>query len=395
MQPAQPGQRVAISPKADCRIHMRGQEAARIAIAAIGRDGSQGGRVLAFDRIDESHWFMSGMAELDGDFEIVAYVMDDRHGGFTNHAYPLTFEVDGTTWQMPQPTEQLAAVILAEVYTKNGERRMKLSNEGFTFGIDAYVRARNMAGVEVPYRNAPGVPLPGTPYPGGSGPIPHPDGRGFSEGQSRPKPMPGQLIGSGSGVLIAPDLIITNAHVVEDGQKFEVGPARDAGTVIAVDAGHDLALLRCRTHGTPLPLRIGSPLFLGEDIMAAGFPLIDVLGADLKVTTGNVSGLTGGGGDVSRFQFSAPIGSGSSGGAIIDEFGNLVGVTSASLAHDNMRNRGSISENVNFGIRAALVYEMAAAAGAELPPLVISTDNVRRNVVARARSAVVSIVIHA
>ncbi len=233
------------------------------------------------------------------------------------------------------------------------------------------------------------MPLPG------NGPIPHPDGRGFSEGQGRPKPMPGQLIGSGSGVLIAPDLIVTNAHVVEDGQKFEVGPAKDSGTVIAVDAGHDLALLRCRTHGAPLPLRIGSPLFLGEDIMAAGFPLIDVLGADLKVTTGNVSGLTGGGGDVARFQFSAPIGSGSSGGAIIDEFGNLVGITSASLAHDNMRNRGSISENVNFGIRAALVYEMAAAAGAELPPLAISTDNLRRNVVARARSAVVSIIIHA
>ena len=72
-----------------------------------------------------------------------------------------------------------------------------------------------------------------------------------------------------------------------------------------------------------------------------------------------------------------------------------MGITSASLAHDNMRNRGSISENVNFGIRAALVYEMAAAAGAELPPLAISTDNLRRNVVARARSAVVSIVIHA
>ena len=389
MQPAQPGQRVAISPKADCRIHLRGGEAARIAIAAIGRDESQRGRMLAFDRVDAGEWFMAGMAELEGDFEIVAYVMDDRHGGFANHAYPLEFAVDGTVWQMPQPSEQLAAVILAEVYTKNGERRMKLSNEGYTFGIDAYVRARNMGGVEVPYRNSPGVPLPGNI--GGSGPIPHPDGRG----PNRPTPQPGQLIGTGSGVLIAPDLIVTNAHVVEDGQKFEIGPARDAGTVIAVDAGHDLALLRCRTHGAPLPLRIGSPLFLGEDIMAAGFPLIDVLGADLKVTTGNVSGLTGGGGDIARFQFSAPIGSGSSGGAIIDEFGNLVGITSASLAHDNMRNRGSISENVNFGIRAALVYEMAAAAGAELPPLAISTDNVRRSVVARARSAVVSIVIHA
>ncbi len=394
MQPAQPGQRVKISPKADCRILMRGQEAARIAVAAIGRDESQRGRVLAFDRVDPAQWFMQGMAELQGDFEIVAYVMDDRHGGFTNHAYPVEFEVDGTTYQMPQPTEQLAAVILAEVYTKNGERRMKLSNEGFTFGIDAYVRARNMAGVEVPYRNSPGVPLPGTPYPG-SGPIPHPDGRGFSEGQGRPKPMPGQMLGSGSGVLIARDLIITNAHVVEDGQKLEVGPARDIAVPLAIDLVHDLALLRCTTAGEPLPLRIGSPLFLGEDIMAAGFPLIDVLGADLKVTTGNVSGLTGSGGDVARFQFSAPIGSGSSGGAIIDEFGNLVGVTSASLAHDNMRERGSISENVNFGIRASLVAEIAAAAGADLPSLAISTDNLRRNVVARTRSAVVSILVHA
>ncbi|WP_379922737.1 S1C family serine protease [Erythrobacter sp. R86502] len=385
MPPAQPGQRLPISPKADCRIAMQGPEAPRIAIAAISHAGGQDGRALAFDRTDPQHWNMDSMAELDGDFEIVAYVMDDRHGGFANAAYPIHMEVDGTTHVMPAPSEQLAAVILAEVYTRNGERRMKLSNEGFTFGIDAYVRSRNLGAVTVPFRNAPDIPPPG------NGPIPHPDGRSHN----RPKPAPGQLIGSGSGVLIAPDLIITNAHVVEDGQRFEIDPARDKAVVLAVDVQHDLALLRCQTAGTPLPLRIGSPLFLGEDIMAAGFPLIDVLGADLKVTTGNVSGLTGGGGDVSRFQFSAPIGSGSSGGAIIDEFGNLVGITSASLAHDNMRHRGSISENVNFGIRAALVYEMAAAAGADVPPLAIATDNLRRNVVGRLRGGVVSIIIHA
>lgn len=385
MPQAQPGQRLPVSAKADCRIRMQGPEGQRIAIAAIGVGGGTGGRVLAFERIDPQHWFMAGMAELEGDFEIVAYVMDDRHGGFANAAYPIELEVDGTTHVMPPLTEQLAAVILAEVYTRNGERRMKLSNEGFTFGIDAYVRARNLGQVQVPFRNAPDVPHPG------NGPIPHPDGRG----SNRPMPVPGQMLGTGSGVLIAPDLIVTNAHVIEDGQTFEVGPARDKAAVLAVDVGHDLALLRCATHGAPLPLRVGSPLFLGEDIMAAGFPLIDVLGADLKVTTGNVSGLTGGGGDVSRFQFSAPVGSGSSGGAIIDEFGNLVGITSSSLAHDNMRNRGSISENVNFGIRAALVFELAAAAGAELPPLALSTDNLRRNVVGRARNAVVSIIIHA
>jgi S1-C subfamily serine protease len=129
-----------------------------------------------------------------------------------------------------------------------------------------------------------------------------------------------------------------------------------------VDPLHDLALLQGPVGRLALPIRIASPIWLGEAIMAAGYPLMDVLGADLKVTTGNISGLTGSHGDISRFQFSAPIGSGSSGGAIIDEDGNLVGITAASLAHQNFRDRGSISENVNFGVRAAMVYELIAAA---------------------------------
>src|SRR3546814_6676712 len=81
-------------------------------------------------------------------------------------------------------------------------------------------------------------------------------------------------------------------------------------------------------------------------------------GAGLKVSPGNVSGLKGWEGDVARFQFTAPIGSGSSGGAILDESGNLVGITSYSLAHGNLRDRGAISENVNFGIKVSLVHEM-------------------------------------
>src|SRR3546814_4059846 len=88
---------------------------------------------------------------------------------------------------------------------------------------------------------------------------------------------------------------------------------------------------------------------------------MDLLGADLKVSTGNVSGLKGWEGDVARFQFTAPIGSGSSGGAILDEYGNLVGITSSSLAHGNLRDRRAISENVNFGIKVSLFHEMLAA----------------------------------
>ena len=127
--------------------------------------------------------------------------------------------------------------------------------------------------------------------------------------------------------------------------------------------------------------------------MASGFPLMDLLGGDLKVTTGNVSGLTGGMGDVSRFQFTAPIGSGSSGGAIVDDAGNVVGITSASLAHRNLGERGSTSENVNFGIKASLVYELIAAAGMPLPDIKPLHDTNRRDVVNRLRNSVVSITV--
>lgn len=387
MQNVQPGQRLTISDKADCRIRLRGSEAARIAISAIGKNR----RILAFERVASDEWWLQGMAELDGDFDVVAYITDDTHGGFVNGAYAMEIELDGTWHSFPQPNEQLAAVILFEVYTRNGNRKLKVSNEGFTFGIDAYARARDLGNVDIPYRNAPsqgGQSGFGGPGGQGGGPGPSPD-------NGRPPPAPGQPLGTGSGVLISSNLIITNAHVIDGGQTFEVGRARDQAITLAVDPLHDLALLQCQTRGAPLPLRLGSPIWLGEDIMAAGFPLMDVLGGDLKVTTGNVSGLTGSGGDVSRFQFSAPIGSGSSGGAIIDEHGNLVGITAASLAHDNMRDRGSISENVNFGVRAAMVYELAAAAGETLPEPNISKNNNRREVTNRLRNSVVSIIVNA
>ena len=170
---------------------------------------------------------------------------------------------------------------------------------------------------------------------------------------------------------------------------------KQALSVLAVDPLHDLALLQGDVAGDPLPMRNVAAIWLGEALLAAGYPLMDLLGADLKVSTGNVSGLKGWEGDVARFQFTAPIGSGSSGGAILDECGNLIGITSSSLAHGQLRDRGSISENVNFGIKVSLVHEMLAASGIDAPQVALSRDSNRRDVVQRLRQSVVSIIVHA
>lgn len=377
MTQLQSGQRIPVPSNATGTIHFSGLDAARVAVAAITANGT----VTPMAEIKPGHWQLSSLQSAGERYEIVGYITDDRHGGFVNSAYPAKLDLNGTTYQLPEPAQQLAAVILGEVYLKDGAWRLKASNEGFTFGIDAYLRARELTAVTIPHRNRP-APLPG----GGHNPSPPPHNR-----QNRPSS--GQQMATGSGVIVAPNLVVTNAHVIEGGSGFQLGRSRNEITPIAVDEFHDLALLQGNLPGTPLPIRLTSPIWLGEGIMASGYPLMDVLGADLKVTTGNVSGLTGKAGDVSRFQFTAPIASGSSGGAIIDEYANLVGVTSASLAHENVRERGSISENVNFGIRSSLVFEMIAAAGMTIPRIPQHNSGDRRDAVERLRNAVVSIIV--
>lgn len=368
------GQRIEVPNHGAATVRFGGRDSPRVALAVISPDGN----VSALTENAAGEWRLSSFEQPGERYDIVAYITDDRHGGFVNSAYPTEVTIEGTQYDFPAPAQQLAAVILGEVYLKDGKRRLKVSNEGFTFGIDAYLRAKQMQSVVVPHRNRPAPRLGDDPAP---------------RTQDRPPRGSGSPLASGSGVIIGPNLVVTNAHVIEDGGSFQMGRIRSELTPIAVDEAHDLALLEGQVSGSPLPVRLGSPLWLGEAIMASGYPLMDVLGADLKVTTGNVSGLTGKSGDISRFQFTAPIASGSSGGAIIDEFGNLVGITSASLAHENMRERGSISENVNFGIRSSLVFEMAAAAGVALPAITPLNNGNRREAVDRLRASVVSILV--
>jgi S1-C subfamily serine protease len=365
------GQRLEIGNIGSFRLSLIGPHADRVGLVAIGPLGSF--RLLRNNGHGEFQ--LDANPELGERFDIIAYIQDDRQGGFVNDSYPFHLSIGGDTFALPVPDQRLAAVILGEIYSKNGSQRLKVSNEGFIFGITAYLRARNLEDVRLP----------------GLGP---PSDRDLYAGRSGAHEPP-NFMASGSGVLVGPGLVATNAHVVEDCHTLHTGRARTPLHVVTIDLLHDLALLEGDIDGQSLPLRIGAPLWLGENVMAVGYPLMDILGSDIKVSTGNISGLTGSGGDVSRFQFTAPIGSGSSGGAVTDEFGNLVGITSASLAHGNMRDRGAISENVNFGIRASMVFELVASVGRATPSMVAETSGDRRTVVNRLRNSVISILVNA
>ncbi|HLQ43179.1 MAG TPA: trypsin-like peptidase domain-containing protein, partial [Planctomycetaceae bacterium] len=141
--------------------------------------------------------------------------------------------------------------------------------------------------------------------------------------------------GSGTAFVVSADgFLLTCAHVVESAKSIEVqlGGQKYPATVVSMDRVHDVALIRINAQNlTPVPLSDSNTVQLGQGVRALGYPLSDVLGNNLKVTVGSVSGLNQEGS--SRvFQIDAAINPGNSGGPIVNEMGEVIGVASAKLA---------------------------------------------------------------
>lgn len=161
---------------------------------------------------------------------------------------------------------------------------------------------------------------------------------------------------SGTAFQIAPNLVLTNHHVIDGCTSLTVGSEAHAASVVASDSSADLALLNVPIRGSVIPrLRDNTQVVLGESITVAGFPLGSMLGS-LNVTTGAVSAEGGPRGQTQLFQMTAPIQPGSSGGPVLDERGQLIGVV-VSKMNDNyaMRASGSVPQNVNFAIKPSVV----------------------------------------
>ena len=154
--------------------------------------------------------------------------------------------------------------------------------------------------------------------------------------------------GGGSGVVITNDgLIMTNHHVIDNSTEvrviFEDGRMYEAN-IIGSDRLTDIGLVKIAASNL-IPIAIGNSnkILVGDLAVAIGHPL--TLGATPTVTTGVVSALERRldvGGDVmgtsvtlfGLIQTDAPITRGSSGGALINKNGELIGITTAIATAD-------------------------------------------------------------
>lgn len=182
---------------------------------------------------------------------------------------------------------------------------------------------------------------------------------------------------SGSGFAVSTDgYVVTNNHVIEGCQEVFV---HDNGKVIPVivvtyDLQNDLALLKGDFQPKAvLPLSDYQPQLL-QDIYVAGYPFGNEISSSIKVTKGIISSLTGIGNNFSNIQIDAALQSGNSGGPIIDEMGNVVGVAVSKLDAEYMlENYGDIPENTNFGIKSSVVRSVLESNGVSTPAVSTST----------------------
>lgn len=160
----------------------------------------------------------------------------------------------------------------------------------------------------------------------------------------------------GTGFAVqAPDLVVTNAHVLR-GVKTVMVRAWDGALLASVevlhqDEGMDLAVLRVKgLHLVPLPLAAVAIPPVGSKVVTVGHPR----GYEYTLSDGIVSAvrsLTQGGPEM--IQTTVPISPGSSGGPLLDLGGRVVGVCSLTLTE---------GQNINFAIPARDVGPVVAQA---------------------------------
>ena len=166
----------------------------------------------------------------------------------------------------------------------------------------------------------------------------------------------------GSGIVIADKYIATNNHVVEDAISLVVcGIGGDFNTtykvqVVAVDKNNDLAVVKVvdeKFQGFGMiPYGFNfSTVDVGTEIFALGYPKADMMGNEVKVTNGIINSKTGYQGDVTKYQMSATIDHGNSGGPVFDYKGNLIGISQGGIGNEHAR-------NVNYAVKSVYLQTL-------------------------------------
>lgn len=167
----------------------------------------------------------------------------------------------------------------------------------------------------------------------------------------------GDTLGLGTGFLVSPDgRFVTNYHVIQEAAKLSVkvldGAEYADVQLVAADPATDLALMQLpNVRGLPsMPLGSDLQVEVGDRVFVMGNPM----GMSGTFTDGMISGkrpLEG----VAMLQMSAPISAGSSGGPVMNERGEVIGIATMMVMG---------GQNLNMAVPVRYLRPMLASSDA-------------------------------
>jgi hypothetical protein len=166
---------------------------------------------------------------------------------------------------------------------------------------------------------------------------------------------------SGTGFALSSEgYIVTNHHVIEGATKIKVRGIKGnfsksySAEIIVEDKNNDIAIIKVNdpdfTTLGQLPYTINSSLIdVGSSVYALGYPLRASMGDEVKLTNGIISSKTGFQGDITTYQISVPVQPGNSGGPLINEKGEVIGIINA---------KHSGAENASYAIKTSYLLNL-------------------------------------
>ncbi|HET7543280.1 MAG TPA: serine protease [Polyangiaceae bacterium] len=229
------------------------------------------------------------------------------------------------------------------------------------------------------WSSTPSPSYPGPPAGQSRSQVDAPLARSASELRSSPTPAPSALLspaqiaaqasqsvvviitpeGRGAGFVVGPNLVATCYHVIEAADRMAIrtrdGVEHAAHSVVQYSKADDIAVLAVDDLDAPR-LRFGdfTAVAPGDPVTVIGHPR----GLDSSVSTGIVSALRNTDTEHPLLQITAPISPGSSGGPVLNQKGEVIGVTSFLLRN---------GQELNFAVPVPALTKLLALESEPIP----------------------------
>ena len=168
----------------------------------------------------------------------------------------------------------------------------------------------------------------------------------------------------GSGFFVSRSgHVITNYHVIEDCDIVKAD-YRGSGIelkTLAIDKMNDIAIVQGSIKPDKIYPVSNEDVSLLEEVIVAGYPLARKISSIVKTHKGVVTAVAGAGDNYSNFQTDATINQGNSGGPIINQKGNVVGMAVATWVEEGV-------QGVHFGVKSSTIKTFANANGLKFQP---------------------------